>query len=266
MTSACKYDIIIKNRQEDDSPDRSPAYFFCAYIGNKIADIMKVSFIFRRGGDKTVSFCCEIIRFRGTCTQFLIAPAGPVLIYRKDINSMNENYLRIKKMVYSAACLALALVLPFLTGQIPEIGNALNPMHIPVFLCGFLCGWPYGLIVGAAAPLLRSAIFHMPPLFPTAISMAFELAVYGFVSGILYKKLPKKLPYIYITLIMSMIGGRIVWGTVRFILAGFTNTQFPFSAFIAGAITNAVPGIILHIILIPVLVTAFKKAKLILND
>ncbi len=99
----------------------------------------------------------------------------------------------IKKLVYSAVFLALCMVLPFLTGQIPEIGQALSPMHIPVLLCGFACGWPWGLAVGLIAPILRSLIFQMPPMWPNAVSMAFELAAYGFCSGILYKVLPSKI-------------------------------------------------------------------------
>ena len=170
------------------------------------------------------------------------------------------------KLAYSAVCLALAMLLPFLTGQIPQIGSMLSPMHIPVFLCGFLCGWPFGMIVGFIAPLLRFAMFGMPPLFPTGVAMAFELAAYGFLSGILYKALPKKIPYIYVTLIASMLGGRLIWGGVRFLLSGLEGTEFPFSAFLAGAFVNAVPAIILHIVLIPLLVIALRKAKLVLNE
>ncbi len=171
-----------------------------------------------------------------------------------------------KKLVYSAICLALGIVLPFLTGQIPQIGQALSPMHIPVFLCGFLCGWPWGLAVGFILPLLRSLLFGMPPFFPGACAMAFELATYGFLSGLLYKLLPKTVPSIYVTLILSMIGGRIVWGLARFVFAGLQGSQFPFSAFLAGAVTNAIPGIILHIVLVPLIVLALQKAKLILNE
>ncbi len=174
--------------------------------------------------------------------------------------------LTTRKIVYSAICLALALVLPFLTGQIPQIGSMLSPMHIPVLLCGFLCGWPWGLAVGVLAPLLRSLIFSMPPLFPTATAMAFELAAYGALSGLLYAKLPKKALYVYVTLILSMLGGRIVWGLVMFALMGFSTTAFPFSAFIAGAFTKSIPGLILHIVLIPVIVLALRKAKLSLNE
>ena len=174
--------------------------------------------------------------------------------------------LTTKKLVYSAICLALALVLPFLTGQIPQIGQMLCPMHIPVLLCGFLCGWPWGLAVGFIAPLLRSVAFGMPPLFPTATAMAFELAAYGALSGVLYAMLPKKPLYTYVALLLSMLGGRVVWGLVMFALTGISDTTFSFTAFAAGAFTNAIPGIILHIVLIPVIVLALRKAKLTLNE
>lgn len=172
----------------------------------------------------------------------------------------------ILKLVYAAICLALALVLPFLTGQIQQIGAMLCPMHLPVLLCGFLCGWPWGLAVGFCAPFLRFILFGMPPLFPTGVGMAFELAAYGFLSGLLYRRLPKKPVYLVVTLLTAMIGGRVVWGAVRFAIAGFTNGSFPFSAFLAGAVTNAVPGIIAQLILVPVIVLALRKARLIPDD
>ena len=104
--------------------------------------------------------------------------------------------MKTKKLVLNVSLsgmfLALAYVLPFLTGQIPEIGSMLCPMHIPVLLCGFVCGAPYGLVVGFIAPMLRSLTLGMPPLFSTATAMAFELAVYGLVAGLLYKALPKR--------------------------------------------------------------------------
>lgn len=168
----------------------------------------------------------------------------------------------IKKLVYAGVLLALCLVLPFLTGQIPTIGQALSPMHIPVLLCGFICGWPYALVIGVIAPLLRFALFGMPPIFPTGISMAFELAAYGAFSGILYQKLPKKTVNIYVSLILAMLGGRIVWGAVRFLMAAAFGIEFSISAFIAGAFITAVPGIICHIVLVPIVVLALKRAGL----
>ena len=163
------------------------------------------------------------------------------------------------RLVLSGMFLALAMVLPLLTGQIPQIGQALSPMHIPVFLCGFFCGPWYGLVVGFIAPILRFFIFGMPPLMPGGVAMAFELATYGFLSGLLYKLLPKKIPFIYVSLIVSMLAGRVVWGIVRAIIAGVTNAQFGVQAFLAGAFLNAVPGIILHIVLIPAIVIALRR-------
>ena len=96
---------------------------------------------------------------------------------------MQNKRLNIIKLTYSALFLALAFVLPFLTGHIPTIGSMLSPMHIPVFLCGMVCGWPWGLAVGIIAPIMRSMIFSMPPMFPTAVSMAFELAAYGAIAA-----------------------------------------------------------------------------------
>lgn len=173
--------------------------------------------------------------------------------------------LQIRKMSYAALSLAIALLLPFITGQIPEIGKSLCPMHIPALLCGFLCGWPWGLAVGFIAPLLRSVVFGMPAMFPGAVAMAFELAVYGGLAGLLYRLLPKKKVNIYITLVVSMIAGRIVWGIVRLILAGVSGSSFTWALFLSGAVTTAVPGIILQLVLIPVLVMVLERAGLSLN-
>lgn len=165
----------------------------------------------------------------------------------------------MKKLVYSAMCLALCLVLPFLTGQIPQVGSMLLPMHIPVLLCGFLCGGGWGAAVGFTAPLLRHLIFSMPPA-PGCYSMAFELAVYGLVVGLLYKRLGKGVKSIYVSLICAMVAGRAVWGVAQIAILGLGS--FPFSAFVAGALTSAIPGILLQLVLIPLLVRALDKAKI----
>ncbi len=167
---------------------------------------------------------------------------------------------KLHKLVYSAIFIAIAYILPFFTGQIPQIGAMLCPMHIPVLLCGFICGWPYGLAVGLISPLLRSAVLGMPPMFPTALCMAFELAAYGVVSGILHRAFPKKKGYIYCSLILSMLIGRIIWGIATAICMGVVGNAFTFGTFIAGAVTNAIPGIILQIVIIPPLVMVLDKA------
>ena len=166
---------------------------------------------------------------------------------------------KIYRTVLAAMFLALAFVLPMLTGQIREIGNKLCPMHIPVLLCGFFCGPSYAAIVGFVAPMLRSLIFSMPQLMPRGIAMALELMTYGIMSGLMYKILPKKKAYIYVSLVLSMISGRIVWGGTMAVLYGLGKTEFGFPAFVSGAILNTVPGMIIQIVLIPIIVISLGK-------
>lgn len=168
---------------------------------------------------------------------------------------------RTKKLAYAALFLALCLVLPLLTGQIPQIGSMLLPMHIPVLLCGLVCGWQYGAAVGFVAPLLRSLLFTMPKLYPVAIAMAFELLTYGLVIGLLYRRLAKKgMVGVYAALITAMVAGRLVWGVAEVVLLGLNGNAFTAQAFLAGALLNAVPGIIVQLILIPAVMAALQKA------
>lgn len=162
-------------------------------------------------------------------------------------------------MVLSALFLALAYIFPFFTGQIPEIGSMLCPMHIPVLICGMVCGWQWGLGVGFVAPLLRSATLGMPPMFPKALCMAFELAVYGLISGFMRKILPQKKIYIYISMIIAMVVGRLVWGASMYFCVMLKGGTFGMSAFLAGAVTNAIPGIILQLVFVPVIVMVTEK-------
>ena len=173
-----------------------------------------------------------------------------------------KNNTKLLKMILAALFLALAYVLPFLTGQIPEIGSMLCPMHLPVLLCGFICGPVWGAAVGFIAPLFRSLTLGMPPLFPTALCMAFELAAYGGIAGLMHKLLPKKKPYIYCSLIVAMTVGRLIWGTAMFICMGIEGSGFTLSAFLAGAIVNAIPGIALQIILVPLIVMLLDNPKI----
>lgn len=166
------------------------------------------------------------------------------------------------RIVWSGVFLALGIVLPFLTGQIPSIGSRLLPMHLPVLLCGFICGAPYGLAVGIIVPVLRSFIFGMPPMFPTAVSMAVELGVYGLATGLLYRRLPKKNGMVYVSLLSAMILGRIIAGLVNMALYGVQGNAYSIQLFMTGMFVNAVPGIILQLILVPVIVIALKKSKL----
>lgn len=166
-----------------------------------------------------------------------------------------------KKLVISSLLLAVALLLPFVTGQIPEIGNMLLPMHLPVLLAGFIVGGPSAMAIGAIAPLLRSVLWGMPVLFPKAISMAFELATYGLVSGIVYSNSKKDGKSVFISLITAMIAGRVVWGIVSMMLFGVMGKGFTMTLFMTEAFVNAVPGIAIQLVVIPVIVSALKKSK-----
>lgn len=169
---------------------------------------------------------------------------------------------KLKHAALSAVFLTLGLVLPLLTGQIKEIGDSLLPMHIPVLLCGLICGSSYGFLVGLILPFFRSAIFGMPPLYPNAVWMALELAFYGLVVGIIYSKFNKKdLKSVYISLISAMLAGRIIWGIAKALLLGASGKAFTFVMFISGGFVDAVPGIILQLILIPLIMAVISREK-----
>ena len=160
--------------------------------------------------------------------------------------------IQLKKSILAALFLALGVVLPFLTAQLKEIGDTLLPMHLPVMLCGLVCGYPYGLAVGFILPLFRSLLFGMPPLYPSAVWMAFELATYGLVIGLLYRKMRgHQAMRFYVSLITAMVAGRIVWGIVKTVLLGLGGSSFTFAAFLTGGFIDAFPGIVLQLLLVP---------------
>jgi len=168
----------------------------------------------------------------------------------------------IRRLTLSAMLLAVGLLLPFLTGQIQHFGNMLCPMHLPVFVCGMVCGPFWGLAVGAVLPPLRSMLFGMPVLMPAAAAMAFELAAYGFVSGFLRKRLPKTLSMLFVSLIAAMLLGRLVWGAVSVPIYGLASKSFSWQIFVASGFINAVPGMILQLIAVPAIVASLEKAHL----
>lgn len=177
---------------------------------------------------------------------------------------MSEKQRPVQNLVTAALMLALGYVLPFFTGNIPQIGSMLCPMHLPVLLCGFLCGWRYGLAVGFVLPLARSFLVGMPPLFPTAIAMAFELAAYGFLAGFLYARSRWQcVVALYRCLIAAMLGGRIVWAVVRVILSGVSGQAFTWQMFLSGAFLTAIPGIVLQLVFIPAVMVALDRTGLV---
>ena len=165
---------------------------------------------------------------------------------------------KIKRLCMSALFLALGIVLPFFTAQIKEIGDTLLPMHIPTMLCGLICGPLYGLLVGGLLPFLRSLLFSMPPMYPNAVWMACELATYGLVIGLIYCKLNRKTTLsVYISLVAAMLSGRVVWGIAKAILLG--GGKFTAYAFVFGGFVDALPGIVLQLIIIPLVVKIIDK-------
>ena len=169
--------------------------------------------------------------------------------------------IKNKKVVLTALFIALGLTLPMITANVPMIGNMLLPMHFPNIICGLICGAGYGALAGVITPLLRSFIFGMPPLFPIATAMAFELAVYGAVAGLVYVVIQKSKGSVYPALIISMLSGRAVWGVVTFILFRMMGKTLTLQMFLAGAFTNAVPGIVGQLIIIPVLMYYLAKHR-----
>ena len=166
----------------------------------------------------------------------------------------------IKKLTLTAMFLSLGIVLPMLFGQVPQIGSMLLPMHIPVFLCAFICGWKYSVPMSFILPLLRSVLFSRPNMYPEAISIAFELAVYALVAGLIFEAFSKKnLKAVYVSMISAMVLGRVVRILVQMALLGLKGTPFTFSAVFSSVVIVGLPGIILQLIAVPLILFTFKR-------
>ena len=160
---------------------------------------------------------------------------------------------QVKQLTLSAFFLALGLVLPFAFHSFgPQAGTVFLPMHIPVLLCGFVCGPAYGMLT----PLLSSALTGMPPLMPTGIAMCLELSTYGFLSGWMTKKLP-----LYPSLIITMLAGRAVSGLANLVLLSMAHKAYTMQIFLTAAFVTAIPGIVLQLVMIPLLVSVVKKLE-----
>ena len=172
---------------------------------------------------------------------------------------------KTQRLTLSGLFLALGIILPYVTAHGAGVpGTVLLPMHIPVLLCGFFCGPLLGAFCGLILPFLNSILTGMPVMYPHAINMAFELAAYGFVLGYLFGHAKWKCTKsLYRCLIISMIVGRIVKGIVQCILLGFGDNGFTFAAFISDAFLNALPGIILQLVLIPAIMLILGKTHLV---
>lgn len=166
----------------------------------------------------------------------------------------------VKNLILAALLLGFGIVLPFFTMQIKEIGDSLLPMHFTVLLCSLICGWKYGGAVGFATPLLRGLLFGMPPLYPNGIYMTLELSTYGILTSLLYTKVFKNRFWgIYPSLVLSMIGGRIVWGISKAVLLGLGNNTYSFYLFFTEGFIDGFSGIIIQLIFIPLIVKFIER-------
>lgn len=170
----------------------------------------------------------------------------------------------LTKFITTAMCIALCVMLPWALHFIPKAGVLLSPMHLPVLLCGLVCGWPFGLLCGLIGPLLSSLITGMPgaPILP---SMIVELAVYGLLSGLLIHLIhtKKQIVNLYLALLVSMAAGRIAAGLFQGLI--FAPGTYSLQMWASAYFVSGLPGIVLQLMLIPVLYLALKKAKLILQ-
>ena len=156
----------------------------------------------------------------------------------------------VKKSIITAVCIALCYVLPLMFHGIQNAGSIFCPMHIPVFICGLICGWPYGLLCGIAGPLLSSALTAMPPaaMLP---SMMVELAVYGAVAGLMMKLVHTKSTYadLYISLITAIVCGRVLAGVAKALI--FARGSYSMAAWVAGNVVTSWPGTVIQLVFIP---------------
>ena len=169
----------------------------------------------------------------------------------------------IKNLCISAICIALCYVLPVAFHAV-GLGSVLSPMHIPVLLCGLVCGGWYGAACGLMGPALSSLLSGMPSA-TTLIFMVPELVVYGIVSGLLFRliRTGKTLVDLYISLVAAMVLGRIVGGIAKALFFLGTGKTFGIAAWATGYFVTSAPGIAVHLVLIPTLVLVLMGAKLI---
>mgnify|MGYP001084721693 CR=1 FL=1 len=168
----------------------------------------------------------------------------------------------VKRSMLTAVCIGLCVVLPMAFHSIPNAGSIFLPMHIPVLLCGLICGWSFGLLCGLAGPLLSSLLTGMPPMAYLP-SMLVELAAYGLVCGLMINLVHTKKLYadLYISLVVALIAGRIVAGVARALI--FAAGRYSMAAWITSYFVTSWPGLVIQLIFIPAIVVALMKARLI---
>ena len=165
----------------------------------------------------------------------------------------------VKRMVMTAICAAMCVVLPIAFHSIPNAGTIFLPMHIPVLLCGLICGWPYGFVCGLLGPFL-SSFTGMPPL-SILPSMMVECATYGLVSGLMmgFLHTGKSTADLYCSMITAMVLGRVVSGFAKALI--FTPGVAPF-AWVTTSLVMGIPGIVIQLVVMPILVMSLTRARL----
>lgn len=173
----------------------------------------------------------------------------------------------VKKISLAGLFVAIGIILPVVLGSVaPEVGSVISPMHIPVLLCGYICGKKYGAVVGVSLPFIKIMVYGVPPLH-VVIPMAIELAGYGFFAGYFNEKMGDSIKGIYKSLTCSMVIGRILYGVAKYIvysygLFGFAGGKYTLLMFLmSGAVLGGIPAIISHLIVIPCILQAVKKRK-----
>lgn len=169
---------------------------------------------------------------------------------------------KTKRIVIAGLCVALGVVLPVAVHSIPNAGNILLPMHIPVLLCGLICGPWYGLAGGILTPVVSSLITGMPPMAYLP-SMVAELAAYGLISGLCIRLIKGKnqTARVYCALITAMIAGRIAYGVMNALI--FRAGEYSMELWLSGTFITAAPGILVQLIIIPVIILALQRGKVI---
>lgn len=133
-------------------------------------------------------------------------------------------------------------------------GTVFLPMHIPVLLAGLALGPALGSAVGLLTPLLSFVLTGMPPVSPPILPlMMLELAVYGFVAGLLMSRVGRSAWAVWISLLAAMVVGRVALGLAvagAVALAGFQADPV---VYVLGSVATGLPGILLQLLLVPML-------------
>jgi niacin transporter len=186
-----------------------------------------------------------------------VACHGFIFLLRGKDQTMRNN---TRRLTFAALCIALGIVLPITLHAIPNAGSIFLFMHIPVLLCGLLCGWPYGLVCGVVTPILSSVLTGMPPAAYLP-GMVAELAIYGLMAGLVLKlvRTRSELLNLYIALVSAMLAGRLAMGVLNALL--FRAGSYSMQLWVAGMFVTALPGIAIQLVLLPILVRALSGAR-----